>query len=663
MGALHPLALLGLLAVVVPLYLHLFHRRQAARVAFPALRYLRRTEREHARRIRLRQLLLLTARVLTVSALAGAGAALFLKSGGTHHPPTAVAFLMDNSLSSGRVRGEGRFLDALKQRAEATLDRARPEDRFFVLEAGRPWRLARPLPAEEARARIADVQPNAAAGDLIAGLERARALAAAAGLEAAEVQVLSDLQATNVRGDGPSPGAPVAPEAALDAAPHEEAGPKPEPEPLTGSGGPGSPLVTVVWRPAGPLPPNHAVTALRVGGGLPPLQGRRSEVTVRVKAWGEDAAALPLRLLVDGRLRGAASAAPGSETSLDLPPVGDGWVTGWVETDADALAEDDRRYFAFRARATPRVGVRGEPNRFIQEAFRVLTSAGRMTPAAAADAELVWILGEGVAGSVAVPGAVVVVPPRDPALLPAVNRFLARRGIPWRLGPPGKGGRAPLAGPLLPGPLEGVAALPRFPLSLEAEPASPPRVLALTAGEPWLVEGLDREGRPYLLFASSLDPDATDLPLTPAMIPTLDWVVTAWAGGDAAGDDRTAGAPLPAPQGADRIRLPSGEVRPVGPARSVRRTDETGIYTFLAGDSVVSRVAVNPPPSESDPGRLDVTEVERIFGAEAVVISDPGAWAERVFVSRQGPNLTALLLGAAVLLLVLESLLASAGRA
>ena len=47
MGALNPLFLLAGAAVAVPLFLHLFQRQEARRVAFPALRYLERTEREH----------------------------------------------------------------------------------------------------------------------------------------------------------------------------------------------------------------------------------------------------------------------------------------------------------------------------------------------------------------------------------------------------------------------------------------------------------------------------------------------------------------------------------------------------------------------------------------------------------------------------------------
>ena len=67
MGALTPLFLTAAVAVGVPIFLHLFQRHETRRVSFPALRYLERTEREHARRIRFRQLLLLLLRRLSPS--------------------------------------------------------------------------------------------------------------------------------------------------------------------------------------------------------------------------------------------------------------------------------------------------------------------------------------------------------------------------------------------------------------------------------------------------------------------------------------------------------------------------------------------------------------------------------------------------------------------
>jgi len=59
-------------AVAVPLVLHLWRRRAQARVEFPAVRYLLRMEREHAREVRVQNLLLMLLRCAIILVLAAA---------------------------------------------------------------------------------------------------------------------------------------------------------------------------------------------------------------------------------------------------------------------------------------------------------------------------------------------------------------------------------------------------------------------------------------------------------------------------------------------------------------------------------------------------------------------------------------------------------------
>src|SRR5690606_14101696 len=111
MSALNPWFLLAAASVAVPLFLHRVQRRRTRRVSFPALRYLERTEREHARRIRLRQILLLLVRVSILLFVVGAGARLVFFGDSGAHPPTAVVLVLDNSMSSGRIVSDRRVLD------------------------------------------------------------------------------------------------------------------------------------------------------------------------------------------------------------------------------------------------------------------------------------------------------------------------------------------------------------------------------------------------------------------------------------------------------------------------------------------------------------------------------------------------------------------------
>ena len=96
MSFLTPWALLLTALAGVPLLLHLLRRRTGVRVDFPAVRYLLRAEREHAREVRLRNLLLMVVRVGIVLAVAFAVARPVGPLPGFGHPPTALAIVIDN---------------------------------------------------------------------------------------------------------------------------------------------------------------------------------------------------------------------------------------------------------------------------------------------------------------------------------------------------------------------------------------------------------------------------------------------------------------------------------------------------------------------------------------------------------------------------------------
>lgn len=632
MGFLSPLVLLAGAAILVPVLLHLFHRRVRRRVAFPALRYLRRTEREHARRIRARQLLLLLLRVAAILLLVLAGARLYLRGEGEAHDPTALAVVMDNSMSTGVVDGDVQALDRLAAVALGGLSRATSEDRIWVLRAAEPWDVAVPTGPDGARTRIRETELTDAASDLPAVLARARTLVRDAGLPAREVHLLSDLQATA-----------FADTAATD--------------------GDGIPVFVLV--PEGAPSANHSVGAVEVGSGLAPLAGRPTEVTARVESSGGDASeevgAVALRVVIDGRTRAATTARPGASAVLEVGPFEAGTVSGHVETDPDALRADDRRYFTFRVRPPPAVAVRGAPSFFLEQALRVLEDRERIRRADTGAHVLVATEGRGLDGADGTLPALVV-PPSDPALLPALNRRLASAGIPWRYAPGRSAGETAPAEVRIPVDLDDVRVRRAYRLEPLESPSAPPRVLVrLATGAPWLVSGRGRRA-PYLLFASPLDQDATTLPVSAAMIPLLQWSLERWPGGGGGDTDALAGRPLSLPGTATGVRSPDGTLHPVDGTLTLRTTGLAGIYRILRGDTVLEEVAVNPPPHESRLERLDPDALGERVGGELTTVRDSAEWAGAVFASRQGPELWRPLLLAALIILVMESWLAASGR-
>src|SRR5689334_23087252 len=101
---LHPWALAGLVAAAIPALLHLLERRVPPEAEFPPLRYLSEAERQSARRLKLRHLLLLLLRTALILVIVLAAARPLVRarlSVAAVHEPTALAVILDNSPSSG----------------------------------------------------------------------------------------------------------------------------------------------------------------------------------------------------------------------------------------------------------------------------------------------------------------------------------------------------------------------------------------------------------------------------------------------------------------------------------------------------------------------------------------------------------------------------------
>ncbi len=80
MTFLHPLALIGLAAAAIPALLHLLERRVPPEAEFPPIRYLSEAERQSARRLKLRHLLLLILRTALIALIVMAAARPLVRS-------------------------------------------------------------------------------------------------------------------------------------------------------------------------------------------------------------------------------------------------------------------------------------------------------------------------------------------------------------------------------------------------------------------------------------------------------------------------------------------------------------------------------------------------------------------------------------------------------
>lgn len=651
MGFLNPAFLLAGLAVAVPVFLHLFYRRESKTFAFPAIRYLLRTERERARQIRTQQLLLLLLRVAAVAVVVLLGARAHFPGPGGSHDATALAVVIDNSASATVIEDGRRRLDLLKEVARRSAEGAGPDDVIWVIRAGAPWRAATPGNAAQAVAAIDETRPSHGRGELLRAVARAQALVAQSDLPAREVHLITDLQATAfAEGEGRSWGA----------------------ERALGDRDDSADVPVVVFGAPAAGVRNRGIAGVVFGGGLAPLAGRRTEAAISVTGGGPGDT-VGVRLYVDGLVRGAARAPAGATVRVPAGPFPTGRVEGWAEIDPDPLTADDRRYFSFAVRNPTPVAVLGDAPLFVRTAAAVLAENGRIAlESAARAATLVSAGGEGLDGRTP-DQAVVAYPVADAVRLPALNRRLADAGIPFRYVDRGDGGSR-VARASLPVEVEGLTVSRYF--VMESTGAAPPReagsaggfrgpastvVAELANGDPWLLAGAGPAG-PYVLIASPMDEASSGLPVSAAMVPALEWAVDRWTGAGPGATAVAAGDPIRPPPTATAVRDPNGVEHPVDGDQPFHATAVAGLYRAVRGDSVLETFAVNAPAPETDLAPLDRGALRQLLPGAVAVVSDPESWPGAIFRAGRGPEPWQALAALLLVLLVVESGVAASTR-
>lgn len=190
-----PLFLLGLVALAVPVLVHLTQRQQARVVTFPSLMFVKRIPFETTRRRRLRDLLLLAMRALALILVVVAFARPFWPQ-----PPEVLAaegarelvLLVDRSYS---LRADGQWA-RVQEAVSAALDEVRPGDRVSLVSfADRAELLVRAsLDVDEVRAAAAALRPGDGATAYGGALKVAAGVLAESPLPRREAVLVSDFQ-------------------------------------------------------------------------------------------------------------------------------------------------------------------------------------------------------------------------------------------------------------------------------------------------------------------------------------------------------------------------------------------------------------------------------------------------------------------------------------
>ncbi|HEX5436808.1 MAG TPA: VWA domain-containing protein [Gemmatimonadaceae bacterium] len=599
-----PLYLAAAAVAAIPLFLHLIRRRIGTRREFPAVRYLARAEREHSRKLRLRNLLLMLLRVLAVLLVALAAARPVARVIGSGHAPTALAVVLDNSLSTSAVVNGQTVLEGLEARARLLVERASPGDQIWLVTADG---VVRGGSRGTVLTAIRRTESLAGAGDPEHAVTVAASLVRAASTVAHEVAIFTDAQATSWT------------------------------DPLSLGR-----VHVVAYRPRTDPPVNHAVTESAASPGRWTPDG-----AVRARILTPDSAVY--RIALEGRTVARGTAARNEEVVVHATPAARGWMDGSVELEPDELRGDDVRRFAVWVGAAPAVAASPALGIFARSALDALVSAGR----AAVGNDIAMVPANDVTTLPAL-----IVAPADPLRVGAANRALERLGIPWRFGEvqnvastvngvPGDSSR-----------LAGVTVMRRYALERRAGTDAPSDTLAMAGADPWIVAGPT-----YVIVASPLIPQATNFPVRAAFVPWLGDVFSQRLEQEVGSVINAApGVQVGRPANADGLELAGGERLSLS-GDSLTAPDQPGVYFFMHGTRRLGALVVNPEARESALARLNNDALAaRLRGSDVRVVDDAATLHTHTLSSAPRRPIVAPLLMLALLVLVVESAVVGTGR-
>ena len=340
-----PWLLLGMLAAGIPVAIHLINRQRAKVLRFAAIEHLLLSDKRLARRLRVRQLLVLALRVLLMLAIPFALAKPYLEKDRLDAPdlgdPGAVVLVIDDSLSMQAIAPGGQETLLTRALAEAgvALDAGGHRTAWAVVAAGAPARLLTPgltYDRQVVDRALARIEPTARAGDIAGALREAERVLASTEEPRRRVRVIGDAAAHAWAG--------VTEPWALSQPPRVDLIDVRDGAPI-----PNLAIGGVSLRPAPEVGPGHAHVEVRVTN----HSAEPTEARITVELGGEQTVST---------MTVAADSTEALSFVERLPEAGR-ILRGTATLTADALPADDRRYFTIDFGGTVQVAVvNGSPS-------------------------------------------------------------------------------------------------------------------------------------------------------------------------------------------------------------------------------------------------------------------------------------------------------------
>jgi hypothetical protein len=330
----------GAALAALPVILHLFMRQQPKRIVFPALRLIRERQKRSKKKLRVKNWLLLLARMalLALMALALARPRIVTEASiGDREVPTAIGLVFDTSLSMSFKERDKTRLDEAKEQANEILSKTPGTSEVFVVDSAEPGMPPSLSPAN-ARKRIAGLEVREVNRPLNSAIGLAYGAVAGADKPRHEVYVMTDLARSSWDLERPVEG-------------REKA------EKVKNG------IKTFVLRLTPKDVHNLAVVEARPASEVV-TEGEPLEITAKIRSLGPATSTLA-ELWLDGKIRDKKTVEIPSDgeavvrfTNLKVDPAsrlhqGEVKITG----QPDPLRFDDVRYFTFLVKPSARVLV------------------------------------------------------------------------------------------------------------------------------------------------------------------------------------------------------------------------------------------------------------------------------------------------------------------
>ncbi|MFL5752029.1 MAG: BatA domain-containing protein [Bacteroidia bacterium] len=203
MNFLYPGFLFGLFAIAIPIIIHLFNFRRYKKVYFTNVKFLKEIKQESESKSRIKQWLILAARILAVACLVLAFAQPFIPAANNtiKQGNKAISIYIDNSFSMEAVNKGGYLLDNAKRKAKEIAEVFKATDAFQLLTNDFEGKHQRLLSREEFTEAVEEVKVSPVFRTLSEVYTRQKDLLLSSTAADKRSFIISDFQISNVNLD------------------------------------------------------------------------------------------------------------------------------------------------------------------------------------------------------------------------------------------------------------------------------------------------------------------------------------------------------------------------------------------------------------------------------------------------------------------------------